>query len=331
MQFSGNRFRLKNPLSGMSNEDRKLFLSCLAIAFGFWAIVKLSQVYEITEPVRFHYEMPMNRAFTEIPTPEAEVVLEGSGWALFFEYLNGSTVDLHYEVEQESRFRLTPVQVTGDIQRALSSGDVRIKSLFFNGIDARIQDRATKRVPVRPRISVSYAEERQAGGPVTVTPDSIDISGPAAQIFPIDSWPTDSIALNNLTETRQTTLGLVDPEENLRLSPRTVEVTVPVETLTQKSLYLPVEVRNAPADSLRIFPDRVQVQVRVGTGTYNQIVTDSFTLVADLANISLAEGKNTVPLVLERRPENISGIRLQRRSVEFYVIRRESSKQNPSE
>lgn len=331
MQFSGNKFRLKNPLAGMSNEDRKLFLSCLAIAFGFWAIVKLSQPYEITKPVKFFYEMPMNRAFTEIPTPESEVILEGSGWALLFEYLNGSTVDLHYELGQENRFRLTPVQVTGDIQRKLSSGDVRIKSLLFNGIDARIQDRATKRVPVLPRISVSYGEERQSAGPITVTPDSIDISGPAARIFAIDSWVTDSVAFNNLTETRQTTLGLADPEENLRLSPNTVDVKVPVETVTQKSLYLPVEVRNAPADSLRIFPDRVQVQVRVGTGTYNQIVTDSFTLVADLANISLAEGKNTVPLVLEKQPEGVSGIRLQRRSVEFYVIRREVPAQNPSE
>jgi hypothetical protein len=315
----------------MSNEDRKLFLSCLAIAFGFWVIVKLSRVYEISKPIQFYYEMPMNRVFTEPPTPEAEAVLEGSGWALLFEYLNGSTIDLRYELGQESRFRLTSSQVSGDVQRALSSGDVSIKNLIFNGIDARIQDRATKRVAVRPRISVSYAEERQPGGPVVVSPDSVEISGPAVQIASIESWPTDSIAFADLTETRQTTLSLTDSEENLRVSPRTVDVTVPVETVTQKSLYLPVEVRNAPADSLRLFPDRVQVQVRVGTSDYNSIVTDSFTLVADLANISLAEGKNTVPLVLERRPGNVSGIRLQRRSVEFYVIRRELPDQTPDQ
>jgi hypothetical protein len=128
MQFlEKNRFRLKNPLAGMSNEDRKLFLSCLAIAFGFWVIVKLSQEYEISKPIQFYYEMPMDRVFTETPTPGAEVILEGSGWALLFEYLNGSTVDLRYELGQKSRFRLTSSQVSGAVQRALSSGDVKVK------------------------------------------------------------------------------------------------------------------------------------------------------------------------------------------------------------
>ena len=323
MQFSESRFRLKNPLSGMSNEDRKLFLSCLAIAFGFWAIVKLSRSYEIAKPITFQYEMPMNRAFTEAPTPDAEVILEGSGWALLFEYINGTSVDLEYELGQENRFRLTSNQVSGDIQRKLSSGDVKVKTLLFNGIDARLQDRATKRVPIQSRISTAFAEERQSSGPITLTPDSVDISGPAAQVFSLQSWPTDSVAFTSLTETRKTSIGLQKPDPNMRLLPRTVEVTIPVETVTQKSLYLPVEVRNAPADSLRIFPERIQVQVRVGTGAYNRIVTDSFTLVADLANISLAEGKNTVPLILEKKPDNVSGIRLQRRSVEFYVIRRQ--------
>ena len=104
---------------------------------------------------------------------------------------------------------------------------------------------------------------------------------------------------------------------------RSAKLTIPVEAYTEKSLFVPVELKNAPSDSLKVFPDKIKVSFVVGLSQYDSVHYTDFHLVADLKSISLEKGNNAVPVNLTAMPESVNNVVLSRKSVEFFIVKPE--------
>ncbi len=324
MPSSVRKIKISNPLAGKSREDRTILAICLGIAFFFWVLVKLSQEYPAIKEVQLNFETPVDKTFLVPPPTLVPVNIKGSGWNLLFEFLRGNRLNLSYQIEDSNTFFLSRSQFRSDVMTRFVSNDLVIENLNFEGVQINLEDQSRAMVPVRIAHQLSFASEHQLAAPVLAMPDSVEIIGPQSLIDAYQSWPSDTLRLQNVSIDYSGTLDLQQLEPGIQLNPGQVEVSVDVEQYTQKSLFVPVTVLDPPEDSIRIFPDKIKVSCVVGMRYYNELDPADFTLVANLDNVLLGEGKTTVPLELTQQPEFVKSVLLNRRSAEFYIIKREA-------
>ncbi len=265
--------------------------------------------------------VPPGKAFAEAPPKTLWVRLTGSGWQLMFDYLAHPVIVLQYNLEAYAQYRLTQRQLRNDISRKISFDEIRIDEISVGDIDLRLEDQAVRRVPIILRDSLTFAPGYHLLPPPLLSLDSVTVTGPVSVVEQIVGWETQLLTLSNLKGNVVRSVPLVKPPASITLSISEVQVTIRVEQFTEKSLFVPLQVRNAP-DSLRYFPQMVKVTCAVGMSTYNDINAADFIAEIDLAQAVLSEGKNTLPIQLKQSPPYVHNVQFTPKSAEFFIVRR---------
>lgn len=302
-------------------EDRAILLSCFGIALVFWILVKLSQEYTSQKQVSFTYLAPEELALANIPPTDVYATLKGTGWNLMFEYLANSTIPVHFDINEAGEVNLNRAQLRAELLSALASKELDITEINYDEVNLRAEEKTTKKVPVRYRLQLGFAPEHHLSAPLQINPDSVSLTGAVSVLDNFNSWPTDTLDFLELTNSVSMMIHLQKPPPEIQLSSREAELTIPVEAYTEKSLFVPVQLKNAPSDSLKVFPDKIKVSFAVGLSRYDSVHYTDFELVADLKASSLEKGKNTVPVELLAQPEAVKNIVLSRNAVEFFILK----------
>ncbi|MCB0639372.1 MAG: hypothetical protein KDC54_22255 [Lewinella sp.] len=308
-------------LAGLSSNDQRILAICVGISFFFWLLVKLSATYDAEKEVRLYYQLPVDRAFVESPPRSLVATIQGTGWNLLFEFLFGRHIRLDYQpgIDDES-FKLSRSRLRSDVASQLSTDHIIVQDINFDGLQVGLEMRSQAKVPIRVPRLLSFAADHQAAGPLEVMPDSVLLDGPASQVSSYSFWLTDTLVLEELATDFEGAVPLQAPPPTLRLNPHTVQLRLPVEQFTEKSLFVPVTILNPPTDSIRVFPDRVKLTCVVGLHRYDSLSSTDFTLVADLASARLDAGKHTATIELTRQPDYVHRVNLARRSIEFFLV-----------
>lgn len=307
-------------------EDRAILLSCIGIALVFWVLVKLSQEYTSQKQVSFTYVAPEDLALANIPPTDVYATLKGTGWNLMFEYLANSTIPVHFNIRETGELNLNRAQLRAELLAALASKELDITEINYDEIRLRAEEKISKRVPIRYRVNLEFAPEHHLSAPLKIEPDSVDLTGAISVLEHFSSWPTDTLNFLNLTKSVTKMVALQRPPAEIQLSTQEAELTVPVESYTEKSFFVPVTLKNAPSDSLKVFPDKIKVSFVVGLSQYDSVHYTDFKLEADLKSSSLEKGKNTVPVEIKGQPEAVKNVVLSRNSVEFFILKPEEKK-----
>lgn len=300
--------------------DRAVLITCIGIALIFWVLVKLTQQYTSKKPVRFTYEAPEGLALAKLPPDDVEATLKGTGWHLVFEYLSSKHIPVRFNIDSPGAFRLNRAQLRGEILAALTSNELDITEINYDEINLRAEEKIEKRVPVRRLFQLHFDPAYHLAAPVRFEPDSVSLVGPISLVSRYSSWPTDSLEIKDLTTTLSTPIKLQAPPPEIQLNPQSVQVEVPVEAYTEKSVFVPVQINNPPADSIKVFPDKIKVTFVVGLSRYDSVQYTDFLIEADLKEASVNQGKNTVPVSLSRTPGFVKNVLLSRNSVEFFIL-----------
>lgn len=320
MRFSIPKLKIKNPLAEESPEDRSIFAICIGIAFFFWLLVKLSDEYTVVREAHISYDLPLGKAFATAPPELLNVNLKSQGWNFFLTGITGKRYELHCDVLDRSTFELTTFELNSKLEAAINDKDVFITNLNFRGFNSALEEQQQRKLPIIVNSRLAFAEEYDLAGAVVAKPDSVVIVGPISQLEGLSYWSTDSLLLDNLSETHIDELRLRIPDDGLQIEFEAIEVTVPVERYTEKSIFVPITLLNPSGDSIRIFPDKALVKCVLGLGNYNRLSAIDFELVADLSQNVISAGKNTVPLELKSQPDYLRNVILSPRSVEFFLI-----------
>jgi hypothetical protein len=94
----------------------------------------------------------------------------------------------------------------------------------------------TRRLPVRVPLQGQLPADHMLGGPVTVLPDSVDVTGPRRFFAGLDSLVTEPVDLASLQQSLVKDLPLVRPPAPLEAKATSVAVTVPVVELAERIL-----------------------------------------------------------------------------------------------
>ncbi len=303
------------------SSDRLTLSFCIALALILWLLVKLSEEFITTREVTIEYLLPENRSFVETPPASLVTTVKGTGWSLMSNYLNQQKTLIKFNLPEKPSFTINGSILKNKIEQELTNLD--IQDINYDFILLSMDGLDQKRVPVQLKSDLSFAPQHQLKDSILIQPDSVDIAGPPTLLDSLQSWPTEILKIRELKNSFNTTLPLVQPQNlELKLNPKEVTAAAEVEQNTQKDLFIPVQVLNGP-DSLNIFPQNIRISCIVGLSNFDRLSSSDFTLEANFSQVSQNSTNNTLPIYLSKTPAFVKQVKLDKESVEYFLIQAE--------
>ncbi len=297
---------MDNGFRQFLTRERAVLMVCIGIALCFWVLNRLSTKFRKTTPVRLEYFTPNGKALRTTPPQYANVSWQGTGWDL----LTGSEPRIALTVETDSiqtfYLRTIAAQQLGNDVFSVSPEQITVE----------IEDIATKNVPVEAVAALSFWKGFDLADDIQLTPAVISVEGAKSVLENLNSLKTDTLHFQKLKDTIVTTVKLI-PIPILKFSKIEVSAQLAVEQFTEKSLFVPLTIRNAP-QRLQIFPNKIKLDCTVALSRYASLSGENFTAVVDLKNVDVKSKNNTVPIVLLKQPSFVRNVKFSPQSVEFY-------------
>lgn len=300
-----------------------MFFICLVVALGAWLFFALSNsyIYQANTVVRF-VNFPQNRAFHSLQSDTVKLQIEGTGWQLLFSKLriNPESIDIDLKELNKQTFVNLSDQL-GYINRQFSSTQkivyVQPDTLYFD-----FSSRAVKRVPVELVSNIQFAKQYGISDSVVINPAYVTLTGPKEDLAKITTWKTDSLRATNVSENMSSRISLKRSHvTNINIYPSVAEVKIPVGEFTEKSIEVPIVVRNnRNFNDVRLLPEKAKITFMTAINHYSEIDRDYFEIVVDLDNWR-GKSYKQLPLKITRFPEFCKFIRIEPQTVDFLIQR----------
>ena len=299
--------------------DRAILVLCILAALIFWLTNKMSETFQSEGEVALQYEIPPGRVMTSALPKSIKVLYEGSGWDLL---RNKQLNDVQIEVQNRRSSHFTKDQII-DLIKEQNPDNVTIDDINISYFDVTLEEQFQKKIPVELVEKIKLVDQYFLKS-VKLVPDSVTISGPENLIDQITKWETKVIDLKGVKNSTTLDVNLksfseLEGDEVVTFSPNTINVQLEVEQYTEKSLFIPIHITNGP-DSLKIFPAKIKLDCKVSLNDYDKISFKDFQAEVNLKDVVLDGQNNTIPVVLSSQPSNVSNIRFNPKSVEFFFV-----------
>lgn len=309
-------------LSGAERRRISVFATCLVFAVVAWVFVTMSNSYIFPVKIALDYKnQPLHKAFFALQADTVTALIGGTGWQKLFSGIISApnrSVSVDLKKLETQNFIVLSGQLS-QINRKIDKGQQIISfnpdTIYFDFTAHKV-----KRVPIILESNISYQRQYARTDDVNLKPGFVTISGPAAYINSVTSWKTDSLVVKNASSSIRSMLKLVSPKENnISIYPKSVDVTIPVDEFTEKTLEIPVRVINNSNYSLvTLLPKKVRVTFTVSLNNYPDINPDFFEATADL-DAWQKHGSATLPIKLKQQPDYCKIVSIQPASINFII------------
>jgi hypothetical protein len=292
---------------------------CLLASLLFWTAIKLSKDYDTIETIGINYELPQGLAFAQAPPNSLEARVRATGWELVNQGLSNHermiTID-SLELQENSD---GIISIRSEVANAFEDEGLDVNPITNERIVIQMERVASKMVPLRLTSRIEYARGFQSSKAPRLDPDSVTISGPISVIDSIFFWMTDSLILTEVIDTVRISTPLKETSiSSMTVRPTAVSVAIESQQFTEKSIYVPVEIKGATKkDSISVFPKQVLLKVAVGLHDYETIKAADFKAVVSIDQ-ARSEISNSLPVILEKRPDLVRQVSVQPQTVEVF-------------
>lgn len=314
-----------NPEKLKNDQRIVVFSICLLIAIGLWFLNAMGKNYitSVYYPVKY-INVPKELFLTSKPPSRFELKVEAHGFTLLRQKLslsvspvvldissireNHSANGLNINIPSESLVRRISEQVSHEI--TVMSVSPRILTFTFDSL-------ASRKVPVKANTKTTFKPQFFLKGPISVEPESLEVSGPASVLDTLRFIKTEEIKLDDVSSTIEKDLDVMLPDNTESVQDK-VSIRIPVEKFTEKEIRVPIIVKNEPADTrVKLFPSEITVTFWVGLSHYEKIHSDNFKAVVDYK--AAEEGDEILDVEIREKPPYIQMIRITPRKVEFLI------------
>lgn len=313
--------RIKNFLLSKQSREFFVFLFFFFIAGAFWLLQTLNDDYEteLSIPVRLR-GVPNNVVLTSEPPSELKIKVKDKGVVL----LNYMVTKSFYPVNLEfgdykgtnNHIKIYASEFEKKILTQLNAS-TRLLSVRPDTLDYIYSTGKSKLVPVK--LTGKISSGRQYYIPDTLyTPDSVLVYAPSALLDTITYAYTERVMLEGISDTTKYQ-ATIRPIRGAKFVPNTVDLTFPVDVYTEKTVEVPLQGINFPADKiLRTFPSKVKVTFQVGMSKFKEIEAENFTILIPYEELNrLHSDKYTVKL--RTTPAGVSNIRITPEQIDFLI------------
>ncbi len=306
-----------------ATERRRLsaFFTCLILAAIAWVFTTLSGTYNFTvKKVLSYKNAPQNRAFHSLQPDTINTTMQGTGWQMLFSRMNNDdnaiTVDLQTLENKDYVVLSSQLKQINDRKEF----DEQIVGFNPDTLYFDFSNMVVKHIPVKLLTDISYQRQFSQSNNVIIKPSYVTLSGPAGIIDNIKAWNTDSLILDSVNETVRTRVNMQPAKEgNVSIYPKSVQVVLPVDEFTEKTISIPVKlINNRNYYKVKIFPLKVNVTFITSLNRYAEMDEELFEASADLALWSDRD-YTTLPVKLTRIPAYCKIVKIEPRNIDFIV------------
>jgi len=142
--------------------------------------------------------------------------------------------------------------------------DLRPIGIRPQTVELQLERRVSRRVPVEPRLRLSAAPGFAVIRPVLLQPDSVTLRGAETEVASVERVATEQAVLEELRTTVTRELQVAPPEglRSVDWDPEAVLATVEVDSLVERSVERPVQLRGAAAGMVALGRESVNVRLR---------------------------------------------------------------------
>ena len=298
-----------------------ILLVCIGIAAMFWVMTVLSRSHVSTISVHLIYQhLPESLVFLESPPSALNVRVRATGWDLLANYIDYKSTRVKVDISSLADPNvLTSTSLHDHIQKAIPK-DAQIIAVQPDKISFTYESKTEIMLPVKALLDLQFAQQYNLHGELTISPDSVRVTGAKSRLDTMKWWYTEAVLLENIRKTMVQRVALAQLSGfPVEVSESSVEITIPVEEFTESSVEVDIEVQGLPKDiALMLIPRKTRVTFQVALSDYDKISPTLFHARADFSSISIFENKQ-VQVKVDQSPTFIRSMHFTPEIVEYII------------
>lgn len=306
-------------------EQKRFFvlIVCLLLAVAGWLFMALNNKYVYTaKTVLIYKNFPQNKAFHPLQSDTVDLQVEGTGWQLLFARLRVKPQSINISLDKLSNrnfilFSEQLYSVNNQLETSQKIISVRPDTLYFD-----FSKRTVKRVPVKLLSNVTFARQFNISDDIEFTPNYVTVSGPQEELEKIKEWETDTLTLHQIHDSVVTRITMKQNLlKNVNIFPGNVEVKLPVDEFTEKTMELPLRIiNNKEYYNVKLYPKKVMVTFMVALSSYQQVNEDFIEVVVDM-NEWKQQQHSQLTVKLQRFPDYCKLVKISPDKIDFIIER----------
>lgn len=312
------------PFIKLTQIERKrilVLITCLLLAVAGWLFLALNNKYVYTaKTVLVYKNFPQKKAFHPLQSDTVDLLVEGTGWQLLFARLRVSPPSISISLDKLNNrnyilFSEQLYSVNNQLETSQKIISVRPDTLYFD-----FSKRTVKRVPVKLISSLTFAKQFGVSDDIEITPDYVTVSGPQEELERIKEWKTDTLKLHNLQGAVVSRVAMKhNLQKNVNIFPGNVEVKLPVDEFTEKTLEVPLKIlNNGEYYNVKLYPKKVKITFMVALSSYQQVNEDFIEASVDLNEWKLQK-HDQLSVKLTRFPDYCKLVKLDPAKIDFMI------------
>ena len=323
--------KIFKPMDGKLRFRLSVFLVCLLLSAILWGMIKLTHEYNIT--VKFDVQaatVPKGKILVGNADSIISITLKAKGLDYYSRILKAKRTpllldldnlnlrrkgDLYYGyVLSSSRARL----ITDQLPAGVDVISIEPDTLHFI-----FEKSFTKKVPVRPDISLQFSQQYNLYDSIVLRPDSVKVSGRKSMVDTIRFIDTRHKTYTNLNKGLTEKISLIKPEFHppVNISVDSVLVSLKVEKFTEARVDVPVTLMFGTSAKAvyRTYPEKVTITCLIAMKDYNRLDPTLFSVVSSVEDVSGFEGRR-IPVRVENAPSFVKVMKIEPEKVEYLII-----------
>lgn len=312
---------VKDFLLSEKSREFFIFLVFFLIAGGFWLLQTLNNDYEteFSIPVKLK-GVPDDVVITSEPVSEVRVRVKDKGTVLLNYMLGKSfypvTLDFSDYKGNNDVVRIYASQYEKKVASQLNASTTLL-SVKPDTLEYIFSTGTSKRLPVKLQGKISAGRQYYLSDTI-FRPDSVLAYAPAGMLDTVSAIYTQWVKLENIADTVRKQVSL-QSRKGVKLIPPSVEMVLPVDIYTEKTVEVPLRGIGFPANKvLRAFPSKVQVTFQIGLSRFRQIDANDFSIQLSYDEL-LRLGSEKYTVRLKKMPAGISQVRIIPSQVDFLI------------
>ncbi|MBR1890003.1 MAG: YbbR-like domain-containing protein [Alloprevotella sp.] len=303
------------------NKQTLTFCFFLFLSIVFWLITKLNGTYQQDYAIPLQLEgVPAEVVITTAPPKEINVSLTDKGWALLSYRLSNKlkpiTIDFNEATQANGMGTISSAELTRQISKQIS-GDTHIVAIRPQQVSFYYNYGEKKRVPVEVVGNV-VSDNQYFILSLLAEPDSVTVYARPSTLDTLVTAKTKPLYMHNVSDTVTVETEL-EMSPGVKYEPSAVKVLIKTDRLVEKSLQVPIQQANFPAEkALRTFPSKVTVNFQVGMQQYRDITPDDFIIVITYDDL-LQNSTSRIKVTLKSMPQGVKRVKIQPEEVEYVI------------
>ena len=300
-------------LRGLSTPNRLSITVCMIVALVGWFLTKMSKIYSDQYALNINYVVPPSYTFGQDPPSRLIADVRASGWSLLSLAVSGERDSLTIIASELAGKTTSSKSLLSEKLSQLAGDEIVILGTDPEQISFHLVAKESKKVPVEINGSISLQGQYQWKEALKIQPDSVMIYGSADQLNTIKSWPTKEFIRENIQQDFSEVIALAGSTPSIDVDTNAILITGWVDQITEKEIYVPIQITDSLRGQVSIFPDQVLVKVNLGLSKYDSLDPNEFILLAEVD----PEEKTSLKINVKRYPTYVTYLSHALTSVDF--------------